>query len=419
MVARNFYQVDHNILYPQLDENGEKPGYVAMEFPLLSYAIYLTSTVFGYDHWYGRLINLVVVTFGCWFFYRLLCIHFEKRFAFISTIVYSCSALFHLARKVLPDPMSLSLIIMGVYFGVLFLRNGNLKNLICYFLFATAGALVKIPFGLYLIILAIPFFTSQLTTSKKLLFAFASIILLAIVYWWYFIWNVHLSEISGIWYNSGRTISAGIHELSEHYEDVLSKFYFSIYHGFILFALSLAGWCLAIFRKQKMLIYLMLLLAPLFAIYMMKSGFLFAHHGYYALVMMPLFAILTANILMWFPKNWGYIVLVIGITESIANQQHDFFVKDKNRAKLELENIADQLGPRTELVALVCGENPNEFYFLNRKGWMVPIEKVDSDFLSDLKNRGCSYLFVKHEHNLQNLPYPKIFENNEYIVFKL
>ncbi len=419
MVARNFYQGEHNILYPQLDENGERPGYVAMEFPLLSYCIYTVSAVFGYDHWYGRLINLIIVTIGCWFFYRMLCLYFEKQNALISTIVYSCSALFHLARKVLPDPMSLSLIIIGLYFGLLFLKEGKWIHLFFYFFLATAGTLVKIPFGLYLAILAMPFYTSRLIYSKKLLFVFASAMLLIIVYWWYFVWNIHLSEISGIWYNSGRTLSTGMHELGEHFGDVLSKFYFSIYHGFILFALSLVGLCLALFRKQKTLIYLLIILTPLFGIYMLKSGFLFAHHGYYALVLMPLFVLMTTNFLLWLPKKWGYALLAIGVIEAIANQQHDFFVKEKDRGKLELESIADQLGPRYELVALVCGENPNEFYFLNRKGWMVTPDKVNISYLSDLKNRGCKYLFVKPEQNLLVLPYPKIFENHEYIVFKL
>ncbi|MFN5294532.1 MAG: hypothetical protein ACK5BL_03310, partial [Flavobacteriales bacterium] len=58
MVARNFHQLDANILYPTIDETGENRGVVGMEFPAIPYAIHLVSIPFGYDHWYGRLIVL-------------------------------------------------------------------------------------------------------------------------------------------------------------------------------------------------------------------------------------------------------------------------------------------------------------------------------------------------------------------------
>jgi len=419
MVARNFYQNDHNILYPSLDENGEKAGYVAMEFPLLSYSIYLASSVFGYDHWYGRLINLFVVTLGGWFFYRLMRLYFDDRLALISTLVYSCSSLFHLARKVLPDPMSLSLIITGVYFGTMYLRSGKWSNLVLYLLFASAGALVKIPYGLYLVLLVFPFFSGQLITARKITFSLVSALVLFVVYWWYFNWNYHLSELSGIWYNSGKSISMGIQELIDNSRDVFARFYFSIFQGFILFGLSIAGLLLAAYKKQKKILLLVLVISPLFVVYMMKSGFLFAHHGYYALVLMPVFSLFAAHLLQNIPVKLGYVLLSVGLIESIANQQHDFFVKDIDRKKMQLETIADQLGPRSDLVALICGENPNEFYFLNRKGWMIQAPKANQNFLADIKKRGCRYLFVRNEIGHLEFEYHKIFENHEYIVFEL
>jgi hypothetical protein len=71
MVARNFHQLDNNILYPTIDETGEKRGVVGMEFPAIPYAIHLVSIPFGYDHWYGRLIVLFIVSLGSWYFFLL------------------------------------------------------------------------------------------------------------------------------------------------------------------------------------------------------------------------------------------------------------------------------------------------------------------------------------------------------------
>ncbi len=60
MPARNFLEVDANIFYPRIDIAGEKTGITGMEFPLLNYIIFLQAKIFGYAHWYGRLINLIV-----------------------------------------------------------------------------------------------------------------------------------------------------------------------------------------------------------------------------------------------------------------------------------------------------------------------------------------------------------------------
>ena len=71
MVARNFEEVNNNIFYPRLDIDGDKAGVTGMEFPVFNYLIYLMSLLFGYEHWYGRLINLIVSSFGIYFFYKL------------------------------------------------------------------------------------------------------------------------------------------------------------------------------------------------------------------------------------------------------------------------------------------------------------------------------------------------------------
>lgn len=72
MVARNFYENNSNIFYPQIDIAGEKSGITGMEFPLLNYTIYLISKIFDYQHWYGRLINLILSSIGIYYFYKLI-----------------------------------------------------------------------------------------------------------------------------------------------------------------------------------------------------------------------------------------------------------------------------------------------------------------------------------------------------------
>jgi 4-amino-4-deoxy-L-arabinose transferase-like glycosyltransferase len=419
MVARNFYQVDNNIFYPRIDDCGDKTGIVGMEFPLLSYLVYGVSTIFGYDHWYGRLINLIIVSFGIWYFYRLIGLYFSKRTALYAAIAFALSGLFHYARKVMPDPMALSLIIIGLYNGIIYLRNGRWQYLIGYFLFALLGTLVKIPFGLYLALLIYPFIQSRIALAKKLYFAFACAIILWSLISWYFIWNIHISETYGLWYNSGRTFTEGWNELLTHPMETLEKFYFNAFHGYLFFGVCILGLILSITHRQRKIGWLFLVLIPLYCMYMIKSGYLFYHHGYYVLVMMPLMALLCGIALSHLRKPIAIALVVICAAESVANQQHDFFIKEKEFTKLQLEAIANKVSQPNDKVALSGTLNPNEFYFLNRKGWLLQLEEITEEKLLSIKANGCKYFFSRKEFFNTELPFTKVFENGDYVVWEL
>ena len=103
MVSRNFLEIDNNILYPRIDIAGEKTGITGMEFPLLNYSIYVLAEIFGYQHWYGRLINLFISSIGLWLFYKLILLYFTERIAIYSTIILTVSIWFQFSRKIMPD----------------------------------------------------------------------------------------------------------------------------------------------------------------------------------------------------------------------------------------------------------------------------------------------------------------------------
>ena len=103
MVARNFLEIDNNILYPRIDIAGNKTGITGMEFPIFNYLIYLCSEIFGYQHWYGRLINLICSSLGLWFFFGLVKRYFGDKTALFSTIILAVSIWFQFSRKIMPD----------------------------------------------------------------------------------------------------------------------------------------------------------------------------------------------------------------------------------------------------------------------------------------------------------------------------
>jgi len=128
MVARNFLEIDNNIFYPRIDIAGDKTGITGMEFPILNYLIYLMAKIFGYQHWYGRLINLIVSSFGIWYFYKLIKKYFDKKAALYSGIILLSSLWFAYSRKIMPDTFSVSLILAGIYYGTNYLDSKQNKK---------------------------------------------------------------------------------------------------------------------------------------------------------------------------------------------------------------------------------------------------------------------------------------------------
>ncbi|MBL7884379.1 MAG: glycosyltransferase family 39 protein, partial [Bacteroidia bacterium] len=150
IVARNFLEIDSSIFYPRAIIYGNNSGVVGTEFPLLNYLIFLVSKVFGYAHWYGRLINLIVSSIGIYYFYLGVRGFVSKKLCFNATLVLICSIWLIFSRKSMPDTFSISLLMIGLYYGFLYFKNNNLSYLFIYGLFTSVGILCKIP-GLFLL----------------------------------------------------------------------------------------------------------------------------------------------------------------------------------------------------------------------------------------------------------------------------
>ncbi len=199
MVARNYLEVNAHIAYPMIDENNGPKEFIGMEFPLLNYMHFLVAKVFGYTHWYGRLINLIISSFGLLYFYKLILLFFSKRTAFASTIILAASIWLTFSRKMMPETFCISLMIIGLYFGTRYILDKKLKFIILYILFSSLAILSKIPAGIYMLLIALLLFRDRKILKEKLILAISSIIPLSVTYYWYYIWNPKLVEISGNW----------------------------------------------------------------------------------------------------------------------------------------------------------------------------------------------------------------------------
>ena len=422
MVARNFVEIDSNILYPRIDDANGNTGIIGMEFPTLNYLYFLISYIFGYTHWYGRLINLIISSLGLFFFYKLVRLaNFTEKLAFTATIVLASSIWFSFSRKMMPDTYCISIMFMALYFGIRYVYEHKFYQIILYIFFSSCAVLSKIPAGIYLIVPVLYLFNTAIHIRARFIFAIASMPALVLTYIWYFIWNPALSRTYGNWYNVGKSVSEGFFQIREHIQQTLDNFYFDAFHSFILSAVCIVGIVSIIRRKQKKMILIFFVFFTIFLIYVLKSGYYFYHHNYYIIPFVPIMALLVGYMFTLIQKKWIFIsVLSLGIGESIANQHHDFFIKETETYKMSLEQILDSVSSRDDLIVVNGNGNPQLMYFAHRKGWnCIDTQLFDSVYIRSIVSKGCSFI-VCNKHALErecSLPYKKVFENNDFVVF--
>lgn len=425
MVARNFLEVDNNICYPRLDIAGEKTGITGMEFPLLNYLIYLLSEVFGYQHWYGRLINLIFSSLGLWYFFMLVIKYFSPKTAFNASLILMFSIWFTYSRKIMPDTFSMSLILASIYYGTNYFQSNSKRalNLCLYFLLATLGMLSKLPSAYLLAIFVLFVFDKKIELSKKITLSFISVLSLTISVSWYFYWVPHLVEKYHFWYFfMGNSIINGAKEITTNIVSALDNFYNAAlkYLGFIVF---LIGLLYAILKKEKKLLVVFLVSSLSFLFIILKMGVNFPHHSYYVIPFVPIMALLAGYGLDQVKyKNLSLILLIAICSEGLLNRQHDFIIPSKNLTLLTLEAHLDKVSKKEDLILMNSGSSSTPMYFAHRKGWTVLNHEITKEgYIKGLQDIGLKFIvIIKNSANpMVNLNFPISFENQYYCIYEV
>jgi len=425
MVARNFYEIDSNILYPRIDISEDLTGITGMEFPLLNYLIYIVSLMFGYTHWYGRLINLIITSLGCWYFYKLLKKYFSEQVSFCSTLFLIVSIWFSYARKIMPDTFSMSLIIMGMYFGTNYIEktSHSIRNLLLYSFLSFCGILSKLPSGFILSIFALLLLNKEFPLRRKIIFCLVSMLYCVPVAFWYFYWVPYLVEEYGLWhFFMGKDIATGTRELVENWNNTLAHFYDHAMK-FIGFGVFLIGLIYCIIRKEKLILRILAIGFFSFLIVMMKAGWTFSHHIYYIIPFVPIMALVAGYGVSAINKSQIRIVLIAAvILENTLNQHNDFIIHDDRIPILKLEEVFDSFSQPSDLIVFNSGQIPVPMYFAHRKGWVASNEQLsNADFLNDINIRGCKYVVIlkKVYGSEMQMSLDKIIDNEDYTIYEL
>lgn len=251
MVTRNYVELGMDWLHPRIDMAGEKTGIVGAEFPLFNFLSFLVSKLFGYQHWHGRIVNLVVVMWGAYSFYCVLKSMLSERIADFSMVVLLCSSWFTFSRKIMPDTFSVSLVLVGLRYGFNFWNSGRWSHWFFAVVAIALGVLSKIPAMSLLAIVALPLFVKVDNVKRVAWVILGVVISIAPALLWYFYWVPKLNITYGYHLYFPKGLVEGWQEIKPLWRLLLEKFYFTSYYSFLALLLGMIGVWALIRRKQK------------------------------------------------------------------------------------------------------------------------------------------------------------------------
>lgn len=399
MVARNFYEVDANILYPRVDVAGDKSGIVGCEFPFINYLIYLLSLAFGYAHWYGRLIDLIISSVGVYYLCRLVREYIDERTALFTGIIVLSSHWFTYCRTNIPDVFSTSLCLIALYYGVRFLYRGGYSSLVAYLILGSLGSLNKISTAAILTVMAIPFFQSQVDAGRKGWIATASLIILGSVGVWYFYWVPYLNNEFGFpgHFFMGLPFLDSLRDIGQLWQPTLKRFVVTPfkYSGFIIFLLGLV-----VIIRNKLKTHALAFLLPFVAylVVVLKSGYGFQLNPYYVITFIPPMALVIATAIASMKNPWLVVVLLFAIVgEGVGNQIHIFRIREPHLSMAGIEAVMDQYTDRDDRIVIngTADGDPTPMYFAHRKGLAVSNDVfIDASYKDRFQAMGMKYVVI-------------------------
>gem|GEM_PF-2260368 len=424
MFARNylkdglaFWETRGNNLY------GTNDSYVVSEFPLLYYLAALLSKLFGFQHWYVRVLSLLLF-FGAAFAFRNLAwqITQNRTFAIVAPLLFFTSPIVvFYAPNFLPDMPAISSSIIGLWLLWKGINKKQFAGLVAGAVFTALAGLLKAPaLALHLaacgtLVWLIVFEqTNQIVQAfRSRIWLHATAVLLPLVT--FVAWFMYLRWFQGqhpngyftlnivpVWKSSPGAVVGTLIKVFYTFKEYLSI------PGFILVLTCIAWLILRPNKRQRgthvfLLLYTLALLAY-FLLFFPK----FYQHDYYAISMMPVIPIAVvfgyrhfSNISSGVSRALPFALMVFAVL-SFANAA----MQQRNRTKgynstytanneyLDIENTFIRLGiaPDARMISLGDKTSGVTLYFMNRDGWTDMTFNMEPQKFEKIVSYGAQYV---------------------------
>lgn len=408
MFARNFYRNGMNILKPQVDWAGAKPGYIESEFQLYPYTVALFYKVFGLDEKYGRLAAVFFSAGAMVFMYYFSRLFLDLWGASLALFFFVISPLnVFFSRAFMPESTMLFFSIGAVYF---FTRWAVEDKMLWFWLscgFSVFSFLVKIPsahIGFALFYLAMAKYSWGMFAKKRLwLYLVVSLGIPALWYAYAFQLGKQSGLTENIWsIGQDKWGNAGVWKNPYFYKVMLNRISFGIvtYAGIMM---AMLGFFIKTKHRYEPVTYVWLLSVVIY-FYVVAYGNMV--HSYYQLPLVPaasFFAAKGCRAVYELLKN----NFVLKYNEAILALSLVFLAycgyasyRDISPAyRLNLNMLASAYEtnkvtlPGTLIVA--CDTSyPEVLYYSDRKGWHINPEETKPEDLQALVKEGAGALVI-------------------------
>lgn len=422
----NFYEEDRNIFNPRRNDRGDSDGIFRMEFPIMQWLVATQYKIFGNHLIITRLFMFLIGLLTILGIYKLLDALFHNTIlSIIGAWAFNFSpSFYYYTINPLPDNFALSCSIWGLALFFIWYNKKQTNYLILCSLLLSIGALSKLPFIIYYIVPIVYFIVLLIKHGLKRNYfvqAFIAISFSIFPIIWYLTVIPH-------WY--GNAIVKGMLENNDSWMQLLDYYQHNfistlpellVGYGSLIF--FLAGFFFLFrnksYQNPKFLLLLSLCILAI-VYYLFEANAIAKIHDYYLFPFYPMLFILVAygayNLYISRIKYNRYLtyalLLVIPITcyirmQSRWNPESPGFNRDLLTYKTELQNAV----PKDALV--VAGNDESHFimfYYIDKKGWGFDSDKLTSDKLQVMIEKGAKYLYSDSEKINNSVEFAKYLD---------
>lgn len=403
-------------------------GGAASEFPLFYYLTALIYQFTGEKDFILRIIHMLVLFTGLFFFSKALVRIFDDVFygLVLSLLFISSSIILYYAGNFIPDIPALGFCLGGWGLFLTYAGSGKRSTLLAGMIFFTLAGLLKVttlinPMTVFIILLI----DRHLISSKSKGLTKSSCrdglwmllgVLVIVTSWLLFVFYYNAAHqnhffLTGImpWWGIDEDGRAMVWDHIRRYW--YTKYYYeSALHVFTI--LAIIG--LVIFWKSHRLVYMASIILGLGGmVYFFLFFQQFRDHDYYFITLVPPIIMLVINGLLTlkhiFPQHYKHFIPKLGILTLLLlslnyarinldrrynHQDHFTAIGEKFYGSRDfLDSLNIELGAR---VIVIGDPTPNaSLYFLNRQGWTLPaIGQGNEERLQDMLHKDAAYIIT-------------------------
>lgn len=343
-------------------------GFFFLEVPFYEGLIALGYKIIGVYPWVARLVNLILYTFGSMALFVFMNGWWSKKVALFSVLVFAFvpGSIFFVGHALHPDALAVSSILISLFFGWKYKKEGIFLDLILTGLFLGISVASR-PFGL----ICLPLLYYFLFLRKSKIRDYLIILFLAVGFygwWWWRTKNLGIDMSWENWVINGREKLLVL----ENIKKLVWKNVIGETMGKVVSLLAGIGLIGGIIKREKKIIPLILWGGGVIVYWLIvPNGNLV--HQYYADVYIPLFVILAAIGLdiIW-NKNFLLVFLIIPIMvyNGIRTSNYHFDTRGNDRAIKIAEDIKKAI-PEDKRVIYLAKDDSIPLSLSHRQGWML------------------------------------------------